>query len=286
MLFDFLLNPRLWLALARGEAEPVAEALRSAPKLPDAAQRASFLRNHDELDLSRLTKPQQQEVFRAFAPRADMRLFGRGIRRRLAPMLGGDLRRIKLAYSLQFTMPGTPVLRYGEEIGMGEDLSLRERDALRTPMQWDGSTGAGFTKAPPDRQVRPVRTRGPFSHRRVNVEAQQRDPESLLRWFELMLRTLRECPESGVGSASVVDVAAPPSVLVHRVEAARGAVVFLHNLADRAVTVDLREVPQRGDRPREVFSDAAYDELAPNLTGLRLNGYGYRWIRLRRSPGG
>ena len=124
MMFDFLLNPRIWLALARSDAEPLIDALTTAVTLPAGAQWATFLRNHDELDLSRLTDEQRGDVFAAFAPREEMRLYGRGIRRRLAPMLGGDLRHIQLAYALQFSLPGTPVLRYGEEIGMGEDLRL------------------------------------------------------------------------------------------------------------------------------------------------------------------
>jgi hypothetical protein len=127
MLFDFLLNAQIMLALARQDPEPVIDALRDTPALPDWSQWATFLRNHDEVDLSRLTADQRQEVFAAFGPQEDMRLYGRGIRRRLAPMLGGDQRRIRLAYSLQFTLRGTPVIRYGKEIGMGDDLSLLDR---------------------------------------------------------------------------------------------------------------------------------------------------------------
>ncbi|MEJ7742346.1 MAG: alpha-amylase family glycosyl hydrolase [Nocardioidaceae bacterium] len=124
MLFSFLLNTKLWLALARCNAEPLAETLQAQPPLPAMAQWATFLRNHDELDLSKLTPDQRDAVFEAFAPKPDMRIYDRGIRRRLAPMFKGDRRRIELAYALQFSMPGTPVLRYGEEIGMGENLAL------------------------------------------------------------------------------------------------------------------------------------------------------------------
>lgn len=148
LLFDFLLNPKVWLSLARCEAEPLVEALKTAVPLPGMGQWATFLRNHDELDLSRLTDEQRRDVFAAFAPEEDMRLYGRGIRRRLAPMLGGDRRRSELAYPLQLSPPGTPVVRYGEEIGMGEDLSLPGRDAIRTPMQWD-DTPAGASPPPP-----------------------------------------------------------------------------------------------------------------------------------------
>ena len=147
MMFDFLINPKAWLALARQDAEPLIDGLTTAVKLPTGGQWATFLRNHDELDLSRLTDEQRADVFSEFAPRSEMRLYGRGIRRRLAPMLRGDRRRIELGYALQFSLPGTPVLRYGEEIGMGENLGLADRDAIRTPMQWDDGRNAGFSTA-------------------------------------------------------------------------------------------------------------------------------------------
>ena len=177
-------------------------------QLPEGGQWVSFLRNHDELDLSRLTDEQRGDVFRAFAPRPEMRLYGRGIRRRLAPMLHGDVRRIELAYALQFSMPGTPALRYGEEIGMGEDLSLDGREAVRTPMQWDDTANAGFSSAAPDALFRPVTMTGRFGAKKVNVRAQQRDPASLLRWFENLIHTLRSAREIGTGTCSVVDASA------------------------------------------------------------------------------
>ena len=281
MLFSFLLNARLWLALARQQAEPVIESLDSLPRLQDMAQWATFLRNHDELDLSRLTDDQRGDVFKAFAPKADMQLYGRGIRRRLAPMFRGDRRRIELAYSLQFAMPGTPVLRYGEEIGMGEELSLPGRDALRTPMQWDDGPNAGFSSAASADLVSPVKMTGKFGARAVNVRAQQRDPDSLVRWFEQLIGVLRECPEIGVGTWSVIDIPAAPSVLVHRFDAPEGSILLLHNLADVTVVVD---VGQQKDvsRPWEMFADGPYQRPTARLTGLELRGFGYRWIRLRR----
>ena len=143
--------------------------------------------------------------FSAFAPREEMRLYGRGIRRRLAPMLEGDRRRIELAYALQFSLPGTPALRYGEEIGMGEDLSLDGREAIRTPMQWDGTPNAGFSPAAPEDLFRPVVMSGRFGAENVNVRRQQQNPDSLLRWFENLIHTLRTAPEIGTGSCSVID---------------------------------------------------------------------------------
>ena len=177
LLFDFVLNPRIFLALAREDAEPLSESLTDAVRVPSDGQWATFLRNHDELDLSRLTQGQRDEVFRAFAPSARMRLFGRGIRRRLAPMLGNDRARIELAYALQFSLPGTAVLRYGEEIGMGENLSLPGRTAFRTPMQWTSGPNGGFSEAARRQLAIPVIDRGPYSYRQVNVTAQRSDPD-------------------------------------------------------------------------------------------------------------
>jgi maltose alpha-D-glucosyltransferase/alpha-amylase len=282
MMFAFLLNAYVWLSLARGDAEPIVQALRALPRLPAMAQWATFLRNHDELDLSRLTAEQRGEVMAAFAPKPEMRIYGRGIRRRLASMMNGDRRRIELAYSLQFALPGTPVLRYGEEIGMGEDLNLPGRDAIRTPMQWEGGPTAGFTTGGRDRLVHPIPTRGRYSANRVNARDQIRDDASLLRWFEQLIRVLRECPEVGVGTPSVVDVPTARSVLVHRFDAPEGAILLLHNLADAPVTVDLSSL---GAHPqaREVFSDSAYAPVGRRFGEVPVNGRGYRWIRLRRA---
>ena len=209
-----------------------------------------------------------------------MQLYGRGIRRRLAPMLGGNQERLRLAYSLKFTLPGTPVLRYGEELGMGDDLSLPEREALRTPMQWSNTKGAGFSSS--DQLVRPVVSDGEFGYPTVNVAAARLDGDSLLAWFERMIRTVRECPEVGSGTCTVLPTALG-SVLVHRMDAAQGSLLFLHNLGRQDVVVDLgAQLGQEGD-PVEVFSDHAYEPPASDLTGLTLAGSGYRWLRLRRT---
>ena len=283
MLFDFLLNGRLILALARQDPEPVIEALRNSPALPPAAQSATFLRNHDEIDLSRLTAEQRDEVFAAFGPDPAMRLYDRGIRRRLAPMLGGDRARLELAYSLQFTLRGTPVLRYGEEIGMGEDLSLPDRQAIRTPMQWSAAPQAGFTES--DRPFRPVIRDGDYGYERVNVTDQRHDPTSLLAWFERMIHTLRESPEVGSGTCTVVDEKLPPGVFAHRADGPSGSMLFLHNLGEAPSTVDLSALAAEADHPNQVFGDQP-DQPVGDLSELELGRYGYRWIRLRRSPAG
>jgi len=136
MMFNFQVNQNLFYALATADTRPLTKAMNNTAKRPASAQWGIFLRNHDELDLGRLSKKQRQKVFDAFGPNPEDQLYKRGIRRRLAPMLAGDRRRLELAYSLMFTLPGTPVLRYGDELGMGDDLSLPERTCGRTPMQW------------------------------------------------------------------------------------------------------------------------------------------------------
>ncbi|MGV9215497.1 alpha-amylase family protein [Micromonospora sp. RB23] len=284
MLFDFMLNGRLMLALARQDPESLIEALRDTPKLPVGGQWATFLRNHDEIDLSRLTTEQRNQVYAEFGPDENMRIYDRGIRRRLAPMLGNDRRRIELAYALQFSLRGTPVLRYGEEIGMGEDLSLPGREAIRTPMQWSYKPNAGFSTADAEKLVRPVIDKGEFGYQNVNVTAQRGDPKSLLAWFERMIRTLREAPEIGSGSTTHIDVAVPPGVLAHRADGPTGTMVFLHNLGTDDVEVDLSSLEAEADLPIDVLTDRGYGELG-KLGAVKVSGYGYRWIRLCRGRG-
>ncbi|MCU7730820.1 alpha-amylase family protein [Actinoplanes sp. KI2] len=280
MLFAFRLNEALMLSLAQQDSKAVAEALATLPRLPRHGQWATFLRNHDEVDLSNLPKSERETIFAAFGPERRHQLYGRGIRRRMATMLDGGQRRLRMAHSLQFTMPGTPVLRYGDEIGMGEDLRLPERDAIRTPMQWSPTPNAGFSTAAAQDLVRPMISEGPYSYEQVNVTDQRRDPDSLLVWFERMLHTRLECGEIGVGDHRVIRVE-PAHVFAHRADAPSGSIVFLHNLSDHPTRISLPVKPDDDSQPVEVFSDREYPDL--DLCDLELDGYGYRWIRLRRS---
>lgn len=283
MVFAFRLNQALILALARQDARPVAATLHELPSLPRHGQWATFLRNHDEVDLGRLTEEERQEVAKAFAPDPDMWAYGRGIRRRLAPMLGGDRRRIELAYSLQMSMPGTPVIRYGEEIGMGDRLDLPEREAIRTPMQWDGTPGAGFSSADPSRFVAPLVDDGPYSYQKVNVTDERLDPNSLLTWFERTLHGLRECEEIGSGDHEIIDVG-PPSVMVHKATGRTGTTLFVHNLADQPCRLKLGYLHDSQQDPLSFLADSDYGTDV-DLEALDVAGYGYRWIRLRRMVG-
>jgi maltose alpha-D-glucosyltransferase/alpha-amylase len=285
MLFNFILNQRTFLALARHEVGPILQALAETPALPDTCQWATFLRNHDEVDLGRLVGHEHDEVFASFGPDPEMQLYGRGLRRRLAPMLGNDRRRIEMAYALQFSLPGTPVIRYGDEIGMGEDLTLPERNAIRTPMQWSDGPHAGFSTTRRKRDLRrPVIVGGDFGFETVNVEDQQRDPASLLGWFQRTLLILRECPEFGAGTCAYVDTG-DRSVLALVHDAPSGAMLAVINLADEASTIDLGpQDAQEGD-PIDVFADSDYPAPGADLHDIDIGPYGYRWIRLRRSIG-
>ena len=279
LLFGFLANQHLFLALARGAAAPLADTLRALPPAPPTGQWANFLRNHDELDLGRLTDAERDEAFRAFAPEERMRLYGRGVRRRLAPMLGNDRRRLELAYSVMLALPGTPVLRYGDEIGMGDDLTLRERESVRTPMQWSDAANAGFSTAPADRLVRPVIRGGEYGCERVNAERAQRDPGSLLAWTQRAVRARRECVEIGAGRWEVLD-AGDPAVLALRYDWPGRALVVAHNLSDRPVTAALALGDDDRARPVDVHANREYPAIAPGAAPIELDAWGYRWIRL------
>ncbi|CAO0829924.1 hypothetical protein SMICM17S_06313 [Streptomyces microflavus] len=193
MCFDFIGMQRMYLSMARGEAGPLAAALRERPGAPRDAHWATFVRNHDELTLDKLDDDERAEVFAAFGPDEDMQLYGRGLRRRLPPMVEGDRRRVELAYSLLFTLPGTPVLFYGEEIGMGENLTAEGRQAVRTPMQWTPDKGGGFSTADADALPNPV-VQGAFGPRQVNVHDQAHDPDSLFRRMRTLIERYRETP--------------------------------------------------------------------------------------------
>ena len=206
------------------------KALKATKPRPATAQWGLFLRNHDELDLGRLTKAQRDTVFEAFGPDKNMQLYDRGIRRRLAPMLGGDRRRLELAYSLMFTLPGTPVIRYGDEIGMGDDLALPERNCARTPMQWSTEPHAGFTES--DKPCSPVIDKGPYGYEHVNAAKQRRDPNSMLNWTERIIRMRKEVPEIGWGDFKVI-ATRDPAVLVIRYDWRNNSVLFVHNLDEK-----------------------------------------------------
>jgi len=279
MCFDFIGMQRLYLALARRQAAPLAESLRERPPAPRDGQWATFVRNHDELTLDKLSDEERQEVFAAFGPEPEMQVYGRGLRRRLPTMLNGDLARIQMVYSLLFSLPGTPVLFYGEEIGMGEDLREEGRSAVRTVMQWTAGANGGFSTADPSSLAARV-VEGPFGPEKVNVAAQRRDPQSLLSWMTRLVYRYRECPELAWGDCRILEHDAP-SVLAHRADADGCTVVALHNFDEKPAEVTLRLADvDPGTRMVELLAGGGASVGEGGRVQLRLDGYGCRWLRV------
>ncbi|WP_312976097.1 alpha-amylase family protein [Stutzerimonas nitrititolerans] len=278
LLLNFWANNHYFLALARSDASPLTRSLTEQPTPPRRAQYATWIRNHDELDLERLTEEEREEVMQAFAPDPDMRAYNRGIRRRLAPMLEGDEHRLAMAHALLFSLPGTPIVRYGEEIGMGEDLSRPERLAVRTPMQWSNEVNAGFSCAETARLVVEPIDEGPFSYRTLNVYAQTLRDDSLLAKTGNMIRSRIGLREIGEGKACPVDVGVP-SVFAIRHDA-DSTVLMLVNLADKEVTVEIHDKDL--EQLVDILADSDYEQPEGHPLRLRLSGYGYRWLRCKQ----
>jgi trehalose synthase len=282
LLFDFNVMQAMYLSLARCDASPLIAQLESLPPIPEQCQWANFLRNHDELTLDKLTDRQRQEVFDEFGPDEDMQLFGRGLRRRLPSMFGGDQARLRMAYSLMFSLPGAPVLFYGEEIGMGENLDIPGRVSVRTPMQWSAQPNGGFSTAAPSRLRRPLPT-GRFGPLGINVEEQRRDGDSLLNWMERLIRRRRETPELGWGEMTILDTGCP-SVIAHMVAGEGRSILLVHNLAPEPCEVRLHVPIARDVAPPEIIDlmHAGNDlELGPRgKVEFVSSAYGHHWFTI------
>jgi trehalose synthase len=283
MLFSFITNQAMYLSFVRHDATPVADALRSLPPIPPQSQWANFVKNHDEQSLDKLSDAEREEVFAAFAPKKDMRLFDRGIRRRFPTMVEGDRRRMELAYSLALSLPGTPVLFYGEEVGLGDNLAMADREAVRLPMQWAPRAGGGFTTADEPKLPRRLLRDGPFGYNELNVEGQREDPGSFLNWMERAIRTRKEWPEFGWGAWRVLGTR-NPAVLAHVATWDGGSVLALHNFSDAPARCSVRlPADTTGGRWKPIFGGPDGD--APVIDGDRVSGelppYGYRWYGRR-----
>jgi maltose alpha-D-glucosyltransferase/alpha-amylase len=282
MMFNFQVNQSLFYALGTADTRPLVKAMEATKPRPATAQWGIFLRNHDELDLGRLDKRQRQAVFNAFGPDAEMQLYERGIRRRLAPMFGGDRRRLELAYSLLFTLPGTPVIRYGDEIGMGDDLSLPERNCARTPMQWSNEPLGGFTKS--DNPILPVISGGPYGFEHINAAIQRRHPESLLNWTERIIRMRKEVPEVGWGDFTIVR-SKDPAILIVRYDWRNNWVLFVHNFAPdpKEIAFSVGLAGENAASGQLLINLLSEDHSRSDQGGkhrLVVEGYGYRWYRI------
>lgn len=279
MQFDFIGNQRLYLALARGDSTPLAEAIASRPEISIGSQWANFARNHDELTLDQLEDSERDEVFGAFAPDESQRIHGRGIVRRLPPMLGGDPRRLRMVYSLLFSLPGAPVLYYGEEIGMGENPSISGRSAVRTPMQWSSAANGGFSRADATELIAPLTEDG-FGPEHVNVADQLTAPDSLLAHLKGLAWLYRRSPEIGWGEYTHLP-ADESCVFAHRMSASTGTTVAVHNFASSPRTAVLT-VPatEPGARLVDSLSSEEYAIGDDGAVSIPIDGYGGRWFRL------
>lgn len=283
-LFNFVLSGAVFTALARGRATALAGHLRDTAVPPRTSQWLVFLRNHDELNLTHVPEDEESDIMDTFAPAQDMRIYGRGIRRRLPPMVDGDRDRLELAYSLLLTLPGSPVLLYGEEIGMGDDLGAEGRKSVRPVMQWDDAVNAGFSACRSADLPAALIEDGPFGYHEVNVASQLREERSLLNRVERAIRARRDCPEFGWGRWTVLDTG-DDRVLAHRCDWLDRTAVAVHNLAGEPVDVVL-DLSAGGpvDGLDDVFGKDRFEPLDTADPRFRLPAYGYRWLRTQR-PG-
>lgn len=279
MLLNFYLTNYLFLGLAKKEKAPIEYALDMLPKANNFQQYANFLRNHDELDLERINESERKAVFEAFAPEESMQIFGDGIRRRLAPMFNNNRKMLELAYSLLFSMPGSPIIRYGDEIGMGDDLSREGRQSVQTVMQWSNEENGGFSAAPAKDLIKPVITKGDYGKDKVNVEAQFQDHSSLLNWMTNLIRMRTKCLEFGRGEFFIIDTA-HPAVLGHYCKFEDEIGVALHNLGEEKATVQLDFGNDAVERLVGIFGDVNYGNLDGSRE-LKINPLGYRWMQGR-----
>jgi maltose alpha-D-glucosyltransferase / alpha-amylase len=278
MLFNFLGNKSLFLSFVRGSAKPLVKSLEAIRDVDGIW--VNFIRHHDELNLEMLSEQEREEVFNEYAPDKTMRLFGHGIRRRLPPMFKGDRKQIELIYCIMFSMPGLPLINYGEEIAMGDDLTLKGRDSVRTVMQWDDSPNGGFSPAENKKLIHPVIEKGDYSYKKVNVRAQLRDPDSFLNWMERLISTRKHSPQLSYGKVVVLDND-QDSVLSFINVFQNNAVLLLHNLKNRNVTVTVDTDVHIFENITEILSNQNYDAIADLENPIELSAYGYRWLKCK-----
>jgi maltose alpha-D-glucosyltransferase/alpha-amylase len=278
MNFHFPLMPRIFMALARADRAPILEILARTPPIPETCQWATFLRNHDELTLEMVTDEERQFMWEFYAPEPRMRL-NLGIRRRLAPLLDNDRDRIELANSLLFTLPGAPVVYYGDEIGMGDDIWLDDRDGVRTPMQWSAGANAGFSEAdagalysqPIDDEV--------FGYQRVNVEAQQSDSGSLLSCMRQMIATRKAHGALAQGEVRFLE-AENRAILAFLRSDGKETILAVHNLSAERAEIELDLAEYARCEPLDLLDAEPLAPVGEALYRIELGRYGYRWLRL------
>jgi len=278
MAFHFPLMPRIFMALAKADRQPIVDILARTPPIPEDSQWCIFLRCHDELTLEMVTPEERAFMWETYAPEPRMRL-NLGIRRRLAPLLDNDRGKLELVNSLLFTLPGTPILYYGDEIGMGDNIWLEDRNGLRTPMQWSAEENAGFSTASPAQLYNPVIDDEVFGYRKVNVEAQRADRGSLYHALRRMIRLRKESAALGPGDFHWLELD-NRSVLAYTRSVAGETMLVLNNLAAEPQTVCLDRGRLAGCVPRDAFSGASLPPIGAEPYWLVLGPHQYRWLVL------
>jgi maltose alpha-D-glucosyltransferase/alpha-amylase len=278
MSFHFPLMPRMYMALAQEDRYPITDILRQTPEIPEICQWALFLRNHDELTLEMVTEDERDYLWRTYAsdPRARINL---GIRRRLAPLLENDRRKIELLNGLLLSMPGTPIIYYGDEIGMGDNYYLGDRDGVRTPMQWSADRNGGFSRADPQRLYLPPIMDANFGYQAINVEAQQRDPSSLLSWMRRMIAVRKLQPAFGRGELKFL-TPRNRKVLAFIREHNGSRILCVFNLSRSAQAVELDLSTYHDSTPVELTGNSPFPSIGELPYMLTLPGYGFYWFAL------
>jgi maltose alpha-D-glucosyltransferase/alpha-amylase len=282
MGFHFPLMPRIFMALKKGDVAPLVWVMQQTPAIPDNTQWATFIRNHDELTLEMVTEEERQWMWEKYAPEPRMRL-NLGIRRRLAPLLDNDRRKIELAFSLLFTLPGSPVIYYGDEIGMGDNIWLDDRNGVRTPLQWEDGYNAGFSTANSGLLYAPVISDPAFSPEAVNITDQISKPGSLLSVIKKMIEVRKSCSSFGWGD---FNWAIDPSQLDTNSTAAyfrttdKERILLIHNLSETEQSIEI-EIPYVIDRIEDLFDEGTSPSIKQGKIKLKLGPYAFRWYLLK-----
>jgi maltose alpha-D-glucosyltransferase / alpha-amylase len=280
MAYHFPLMPRLFLAIHQEDRDPIAEVLARTPAIPETCQWALFLRNHDELTLEMVTDDERDYMYLAYTADKEARL-NLGIRRRLAPLMGNDRRRIELMTALLFSLPGTPIIYYGDEIGMGDDIRMADRNGVRTPMQWSADRNAGFSTAPAEKLYSPVIADPVYSYQAVNVASQRADTASLLHWMKNLVSLRRLFRVFGRGSLELLEPA-NRKVVAHIRRHQDDVILCVANLSrfPQPVTLDLSAFA--GATPVEMLGYTSFPTIGDAAYPLTLGAYGYYWFELER----
>jgi maltose alpha-D-glucosyltransferase / alpha-amylase len=280
MAFHFPLMPRMFMAIQLEDRKPIIEILQQTPDIPDNCQWATFLRNHDELTLEMVTDEERDYMYETYARDRTMRI-NVGIRRRLAPLLDNDRRKIELLNALLMSLPGTPVIYYGDEIGMGDNIYLGDRNGVRTPMQWSGGWTGGFSLADPERLYSPVVSNATYCPQAVNVQSEKRSPHSLLSWMKTLLRTRKSTRTFSRGSIEFLHPA-NHRVLAFVRQLGNETILAVSNLSSSAQAVELDLKHFRGAIPVEMSGGNIFPKIGDLPYLLTLGAYQFFWFKLRR----